>query len=86
MGKEEYAKLDDGEDGDLEFTQREQPRFLQRYIFTVRTAIFLAVLLVASGLALIWARSHLRNGRWHPQTMVPRSTQYPLIDSSTYLT
>ncbi|KAE8440346.1 hypothetical protein EG329_008455 [Mollisiaceae sp. DMI_Dod_QoI] len=72
MGKEEYTKLEDGEDGDIELIPLKKPRFLQRYIFTARNAILLAVLLLASGFAFVWAGSHLRNGRWHPQTMVPR--------------
>jgi hypothetical protein len=79
IDKRAYAKLDD-KGSFPEFAQRKQRNFLQRYIFTTINTIILALLLATSALALIWTRSNFRNGRWHPQTMVPRSTQCPPVN------
>lgn len=72
-GKEEYSRIEDGGESSLQLPQRTRLGSVQRHVFTAKTAIILVVILVSSGLAWIWASTHLRNGRWHPQTMIPRS-------------
>jgi hypothetical protein len=79
--KQEYSRLGSEDlEEEIGLTIPRRNRFPLSRVFTYIGGVIFLILLSTSAVAYLYPRKALRNGRWDPQILIPRSTSGPPID------